>query len=148
MPALRLAAACLVAACSSMLVASAQARPAGPAMIAEFNELRTAHGLRALRYSRSLARTSFRYSRLQLRRDRFGHSSRIMASSRFARLGEILALVPGRRVQARRTLQAWLDSPSHRAVVLNRAYRYAGSGWSRGRMGARRAVVWTAQFGR
>lgn len=148
MPARRLAAACLAAACLLVPAPGAEARPAGPRIIAEFNEVRLAHGLPALHYSGSLARSSSRYSRVQLRRDRFGHAARIIASSRFSKLGEILALVRGEEIHASQTLRSWLDSPSHRRVLLNPVYRYAGVGWARGLLGTRLSVVWTAQFGR
>jgi uncharacterized protein YkwD len=130
------------------LSATAEAGAPGHAMIRGFNQVREAHGLRPLRYSQSLAGSSARYSRLQLRRDRFGHSARIMASSRFSRLGEILALVRGDEIRASWTLQSWLSSPGHRQVLLNPVYRYAGAGWAHGLMGESRAVVWTAQFGK
>jgi uncharacterized protein YkwD len=117
-------------------------------MVDKINKVRGSHGLRALRYSRSLARSSSRYSRHVLRTDRFAHASRIRASRRFSRLGEILALSSGWKIRRKRTLRLWLGSPGHRAVLLSSSFRYVGAARVRGRFGGWRAMVWTVQFGR
>ena len=149
MSALRPVAACLVLVWPLVLsVASAEARSSPSPMVAKINAARGAHGMRPLRYSPSLTRSSSRYGRYLLRCDRFGHAGRIMASGRFSRLGEILALTHGSKLRSSRTLRNWLDSPSHRAVLLSSSFRYIGAAAVRGRLGGRRAVVWTVQFGR
>jgi uncharacterized protein YkwD len=148
MSALRRAAACLVLACSLVLPAtSAEGRASASPMVERINDVRRAHGLRALRSSPSLARSSSRFARHLLRTDRFAHAARIRASGRFSRLGEILALTGGWNLQTRRPLGRWLGSASHRAVLLGRSFRYVGAAAVRGRFGGRRAVVWTVRFG-
>lgn len=149
MLALRPAATCLILTWPLVLsVASAEARPSPSPMVAKINAAREAQGMRALRYSRSLTRSSSRYARYLLRSDRFAHAGRIIASARFSKLGEILALTHGWKLKSARTLGYWLGSPSHRAVLLSSSFRYVGAAGIRGRLGRRRAVVWTVQFGR
>ena len=149
MPVLRLAAPCLVVACSLALSATSQEVHASPSpMVDKINAVRSAHGMRPLRYSRSLARSSSRFSRHLLRTGRFAHGRRIMASGRFSRLGEILALTRGWRIRRKPTLVRWLASPGHRAVLLSSSYRYVGAARARGRLEGGKAIVWTVQFGR
>ena len=149
MPALRRPAVCLVLACPLALGATPSHASESPlSMVARINQVRTTHGLSALQYSPSLARSSSRFARHLVRVDRFAHGARIMASSRFSRLGEVLALTHGWRIRRRQTLKNWLSSPSHRALLLSSSFRYVGAGRVRGYFGAARAVVWTVQFGR
>ncbi len=149
MSALRSIAAILAVACTFLLApAAGEARESPSPMVDEINQVRKAHGVRPVLYSPSLSRSSSRFARYLARTRQFGHSSPIWASGRFSRLGEILALVRGPKIQRRQTLSAWLYSPSHREVVLNPAYRYAGAGRARGSFEGSSAVVWTVHFGR
>ncbi len=148
MPALRSTAAILAVACTVLLApAAGHARKSPSPMIDKINEVREAHGISPVRYSRSLHRSSSRFARYLAGTRQFGHGSPIWASRHFSRLGEILALVKGEKIRRGETLSSWMYSSSHRAVVLNPAYRYVGAGWRRGHFGAT-AVVWTAHFGR
>ncbi len=147
MSALRPVAVGLVVACTLMLAATAQAHRSPSPMVDEINKVRGAHGLRALHYSPSLARSSSRYVRYMVRTGRFAHSARIMAGGRFSQLGEILALTPGREVQRERTLGNWLSSPSHRAVLMSASFRYIGAARRHSDFGGD-GVVWAAHFGR
>ena len=146
MSALRSVAAMMAVACTLLLApAAGQARKPPSLLVSKINEVREAHGVRPARHSRSLSKSSSAFARYLARTHQFGHSSRIRASNRFSKLGELLALTP-RRVRKRRMLNLWLQSPSHRAVLLDPAFRYVGVG--RGRYGGARAVVWTVHFGR
>ena len=148
MAVLRTAAVCLLLACALVLSTTSPNAKASPSpMVDKINKVRAAHGMRALRYSGSLARSSSRYSRHVLRTDRFAHASRIMASRRFSRLGEILALSAGWKVRRKQTLRQWLGSAGHRTVLLSPDFRYVGAARVRGRFAANRAMVWTVQFG-
>lgn len=145
MTALRPIAACLALACALTFGATASASPSP--MIDQINQVRRAHDLPTLRYSRSLSRSSFRYSRHLVRTGRFTHAPRIMASARFSTLGEILARTPGLELQRSRTLGGWLLSPTHRAVLLSRAFRYVGAGRALAWSGGDAATIWAVQFG-
>ena len=118
------------------------------AMTKAINDVRARHGLAAMRRSGSLADSAGRYSRWLLANDTFGHLSRIQASSRFALLGEALAWHSGRRFSVRHTLNRWMASPGHRAIVLSPVMRWQGTGVTRGRMGAMRATVWVLHVGK
>ncbi|HEX5910700.1 MAG TPA: CAP domain-containing protein [Thermoleophilaceae bacterium] len=126
---------------------AAQANPAH-AVVAKVNSYRAANGLPALRLSRSLSRSSYAYARHLMRSDRFGHSSHIRASSRFNMLGENLAFSWGKRRSARIPVRGWARSAPHRAVLLNRKFRYVGVGRVAGRFGSRRATIWVLHAGR
>ena len=149
MPASRRAAACLALACAVVLSTTSSQAGASPSpMVDKINKVRAAYGLPALRYSRSLARSSSLFSRHVLRTGRFAHASRIWASRRFSSVGEILALNSGWRVRRKRTLRLWLGSLGHRNVLMSPAYRYIGAARAHGLLGVNPATVWTVQFGR
>ena len=139
----------VVLACAALLLpaSAAQANPARD-VVQQVNNYRAAHGLSKLKLSRSLSRSSFAYARRLMRSDRFGHSSRIRASSRFHMLGENLAFSWGKRRSARIPVRGWSRSAPHRAVLLNRSFRYVGVGRVAGRFGSRRATIWVLHAGR
>ena len=112
------------------------------------NEVRARNGLEALRTSSSLAGSARRFSRWLMANDTFGHLGSIQASSDFVLLGEALAMHTGRRFKVRATLDRWMSSASHRAIVLSRTMRWQGAGVTRGLFGARPATIWVLQVGR
>ena len=118
------------------------------AFASKVNKARASHGLPALRASVSLRGSSRAYARWMLRRDSFGHRARIQASKRFSLRGEVLARTPARAPTAGQIIRAWLDSPSHRAVLLNPRYRYIGVGLARGRLAGRPTTLLVGHFGR
>ena len=117
-------------------------------MVAAINQVRGQHGLGELRSSSSLAGSAGRYSRWLLANDTFRHLSSIQASSHFAMLGEALESHSGRRFDVRETLNRWMGSPSHRAIVLSPVMRWQGAGVTRGRFGASPATMWVLHTGR
>ena len=117
-------------------------------MVQAINQVRAQHGLGGLRSSSSLAGSAGRYSRWLLANDTFRHLSSIQASSQFAMLGEALEWHGGRRFDVRGTLNRWMGSPAHRAIVLSPAMRWQGAGVTRGRFGASRATMWVLHTGR
>lgn len=132
-----------------LAVPSSQASAAKPStvMLQEINKARQANGLASLRGSSSLRRTSKRYAGYMLRSGYFGHLTRIRASRRFRRLGEIIAIHRGSRLAIRNTVRRWLNSPPHRAVILSSGFRYAGAGTRRGRFHGHRSRTWVMHFG-
>ena len=116
-------------------------------MLAAVNTVRAKHGLAALRGSPSLRRSARRYARWMLRKDYFGHLSRIRASSHFSLLGEALAWHSGRRAGVSRTVRAWMHSPPHRALLLHPGFRFLGAGMARGRLGRRGVTAWVLHLG-
>jgi uncharacterized protein YkwD len=140
--------ACVCTAAALLLPAApAPAAKAEREAIDALNDVRRAHGLPALRVSRSLNRSSGRYARRMIRRDFFGHAARIQVAGAFRSAGETLAWHPGRRARPRRTIRRWMNSPGHRAVLLSRGFRWVGMGLARGRLGSRVATTWVAHVG-
>jgi len=149
MPRLRIFVLCAFVACLLVPVSPASAaRSAEDQMLAKINSYRAQHGLPKVRKSKSLTRSAERYSWKQMRNGYFGHANRIQASSKYDRLGEILAWRRGTRAAVRETFRMWLNSGGHRAVIMDRGFRYAGAGLAQGRHGGgRKAAIWTVQFG-
>jgi uncharacterized protein YkwD len=138
----------LVAVAAALLVpAGASAGSASRAVLKRVNKIRARHGLPKLHRSRSLERTAHRYSRYQMRRGYFGHSSHIRASGRYRTLGEILEMHRGTAANVHSSVYNWMHSSSHRAIILSRAFRFAGAGRASGRFHGRRVTIWTMQFG-
>jgi uncharacterized protein YkwD len=136
------------------VLATALALPGGASasksidMLNAVNMVRAQHGLPAVHYSRTLAHSAHSYSATLMRTGYFGHDSRIHASRRFRTLGEILEWRRGLRPAVWATLRDWMNSPPHRAVILDGEFRYAGAGYVRGRFHGRRATIWAMHFGR
>jgi uncharacterized protein YkwD len=152
--------ACVLCALSTLLVlAFATAAPAAEAassrvdsgeraVVRAINRARAAHGLRALRSHRRLARAADAHTRSMLRSDYFSHgafSSRVRRYVSFRRIGETIAMTT--RCSARKVVRMWLNSPPHRAVLLTSGFRRIGVGRRKGRLGATRACLVTADFG-
>lgn len=149
MSARRAVAVILAIACTSLSSPTAgEARKSPSPMVDKINRVREANGVRPARYSRSLSGSSSRFAGYLARTHQFAHGSRIMASGRFARLGEVLALTRGWEVRRSQTLRHWLSSPGHRAVLLSPAFSYVGAARVRGRFAGRPALFWAVQFGR
>jgi uncharacterized protein YkwD len=139
---------------TGLLIVAATVLPAAPAAasaqqdaIAQLNQIRHASGLGQLRRSGSLNRSATRYAKHMIAADYFGHASRIAASSAFDRVGETLELHSGWKPDASQTIDEWMNSPSHRAVLLSGSYRYVGMGVARGRIGSQLVTVWVAHVG-
>jgi len=128
-------------------VAEAQASPT-LTMIAKVNDLRRSHGLRALQISPSLMHSATRYSRHMMSGQYFGHASRIEASSRYKRLGEILEIHQGMKAGIGTAYSDWLHSPPHLGVILDPSFNYVGGGYTMGRFRGRGNTIWVMHFGR
>jgi uncharacterized protein YkwD len=117
-------------------------------MTKAINDVRAQNGLPAFERSASLTGSAERYSHWLMANDVLTHQSSIWASSRFKLLGEALEMHSGRRFDVRGTINRWLGSPSHRAILLSPVMRRQGAGVTRGRFGSRRATVWVLHVGR
>jgi uncharacterized protein YkwD len=130
-------------------------------LVREINEVRHAHGLGRVRLSSGLSEAARRHTRDMVGRQYFAHTSptgvtlqdRVAASSFATRgrwyAGETLAWGAGPRGKAGNVVEAWMRSPSHRAVILSRDPRYGWIGVSRARgrfLGHEDMRIWTADF--
>jgi uncharacterized protein YkwD len=127
--------------------AGATAASPGALMLKKVNTYRAHHGLKKVRFNRSLAHSAAAFSRYQMRKGRFGHASRIHASHRFRMLGEIIEIHRG-GAGVRTAFKAWLHSPPHRSIIVNRSFKMAGAGFVTGRFHGHRCTIWTMHFGR
>lgn len=128
--------------------------PAAPAAanaqrdaIDQLNKIRVAHGLPALRASRSLHQSSTRYARHIVSSGYFGHMSRIAVSSGFRRAGETLEMHSGWQPDPGLAIQGWMNSPTHRAVLLSPQFKWVGMGIAKGRNANGAYTVWVAHVG-
>src|SRR5215213_11213390 len=112
---------------------------AGTVVLQRLNAVRAAHGAPRLRIDRTLARVAGRHSRDMVLHHYFAHDSRSGArfSARIAgsgwmgdrrrwKVGENLAWGTGCSATAASVVAAWLQSPAHRRVLLDPAYRVVG----------------------
>lgn len=156
-----------VAAVSSAVAASTQTeRRAGLelAVVREVNQIRAAHGLRALVVSSGLHASALTHSRAMLDGGFFDHTSpdgtpfyeRIRKAypqrpNERWRVGENLFATSG-ALTARETVAAWLASPAHRDILLSAAWREIGvavvrSPLAEGDFGGLPTWLATADFG-
>lgn len=117
------------------------------AFVAAVNEERAAHGLRRLRVAASLQRSSFDHAHRMLDEQRFRHLDAIRVPRRFGLRGEVLARMDLGHESAEKIVRWWLASPSHRAVLLNRRFRFIGVGLAPGWLAGRPVALVTAHFG-
>ena len=137
----------LVAGLMVVPAASAVAKSDSTRMVAAINKTRATHGLPALRQAPTLSRSSTRFAQHLMASDVFGHDSRIHASSRFRRVGEVLSISRGLKLRPRGAVRGWMRSPSHRFLLLDRNFRFVGAGPARGSFLGRSSTLWVAQFG-
>ena len=129
--------------CANAATAAAVAPspPMSEAVRCLVNGIRSAHGLRELRPSERLKSAAERHGADMVRRQYFDHDSPggrsvtdRVRSTGYLRgagdwaLGEDLGWGTGDLSTPAAIVQAWMDSPPHRAVILNRRYREAGVG--------------------
>jgi uncharacterized protein YkwD len=118
-------------------------------LLTTMNAVRTSHHLRALRVDFHLVRAARGHSADMMRRQYFAHGSvagRVVAAgARGPLFGEDLAWATS--ITANWVVEAWLASPSHRAILLRPGFRRVGIGYAFGSfIGHGGAGVVTADF--
>jgi uncharacterized protein YkwD len=138
---------------------SAQAAGEAAAVIRAINDQRAANGLAPVRRDRSLATLAHGHSARMVARRSFSHGDfgKRIRSSRWAKrreqwvAGETLAWGTGRRGTPAGVVDAWMQSPEHRDIVLDPRFRVVGVGQVRGvpvgRVHGRGGHTYTADFG-
>ncbi len=143
---------------------SAEPSAAGPSatVLRMLNAIRATHGVAPLRLDRRLARSARRHSCDMVAHHSFAHESRSGArfSARIARagwmrrhrrwtVGENLAWGTGPEADPASIAMAWLQSPPHRDILLERRFRVVGIGVVRGTpiAGSQDGRTYTADFG-
>lgn len=147
---------CLAAPASSEAKRSARLDRQEAKIVQLVNLIRGDRGLRGLKVSRSLNRAANVHTWDMMVANYFSHTSRNGTSSgtrvrRYRRartVGETIAYVSRsqRRGAAWRVVNMWMNSPSHRRVLLTRKFRRIGVARQTGRFSGRRAILFTADF--
>jgi uncharacterized protein YkwD len=132
------------------------------AIVCLINQRRTERGRRRLDHKSSLGKAAGRHTRHMKRRGCFSHecpgekdlAGRIHDTSYLPcgcswGVGENIAWGTGDRGSPRNIVQAWMDSPSHRANMLNRDFRHIGVGVGSGTPSRSSAdgAIYTTDFG-
>jgi uncharacterized protein YkwD len=123
-------------------------------VIQRLNDARAQQGLPALRPARGLNRAADRHSRDMLVRDFFDHPSsdgtpfdtRVRRYAKASMVGETLASLPDRHGGAATVVQIWMESPAHRAIVLDPRLTRIGLARRWGTLGSTETAVVTADF--
>ena len=139
--------ACALLAGALAVPVSAEGKTSGGKAIDYLNQMRKRHGLRPFGASHDLSRTSRAFAIWQMRQGRFGHRARVSCSRRWRSAGEAIAIYTGWDLRWRWVIRRWLNSPSHRGILLNSRFRWVGIGADRGYFHGRRATIWVLQAG-
>ena len=142
---LSLALMCAIAVTGMPQTAQAARSKRGNEMMRVINNMRANAGLRPLRPSDRLVRSSRARSELMMQADFFAHPAELRVPT-FDRVGEVLELHGGRAPQPRNVLRRWLNSYGHRAVLTGR-YRRVGAARAVGRYNGSRATIWVVRVG-
>jgi uncharacterized protein YkwD len=140
-------------------VAAGTTLPPRTVMLEKLNHARAAYGLGAVRPALRLRLAALRHSDDMVSRDYFSHTSpggrtlfdRITRSGFVSgyswEAGETLAWGTGVLGKPGQIVQAWLNSPEHRAILLSSAWSRIGISRACGRfLGHTGACVWTADW--
>jgi uncharacterized protein YkwD len=138
------------------------ARHARHAVVCQINKKRHRHGLNGVSTKYALRKAGKRHSRFMQRRSCFAHQcpgekdlvGRIHATSYLPcnctwRVGETLAWGMRGQGTPRAIVKAWMHSPPHRQVLLDRGLRNVGIGlvWGSPSSRGAKAATYTADFG-
>jgi uncharacterized protein YkwD len=123
-------------------------------VIEGINAARAQQGMGPVRAHRGLSRAADVHSRDMLRADFFDHPSsdgtsfeqRVRRFARARMVGETIASLRQRQGGAGTVVQMWLESPPHRAIVLESRFRRIGIARRFGTLGGARNAVVTADF--
>ena len=126
---------------ADIMPSRANAAKVSRATLCLLNAERRAHGLKKLRTNGRLRHAATGYARFMVKRDFFAHEgpggstplsrirrTRYLHGARAWAIGENLAWGTGSFATPRSTVRAWMNSPGHRANILNGSFREIGIG--------------------
>ena len=127
--------------------------PSPAAIVADINVVRRQHGLARLLPTKSLRKMATIHDRDMLNTGVFSHNGegttftgRVHRHVRFRGVGEAIAWSTA-QVSAWTVVKMWMNSPPHRAELLNPTYRRIGVGAASGQLGRYgKGVVVTADL--
>jgi uncharacterized protein YkwD len=148
---------------ADVLPSKSGAAAARKATLCLVNAERTSHGMRALKFNARLEKAASAYSRQMVAHHFFDHVSPsgtgIVTRLRRVRyitpriawsIGENIAWGEGTLGTPEATVDAWMNSPGHRANILSSSFREAGVGVAPGlpQGGGQPGATYTLDFGR
>lgn len=143
---------------SSLMPSAHDTAAVGGSIVCLINAIRAQYGLQPLRPIRALNASAMGHSRDMMAHDYFGHNSltgRTPAQrmqhmgapcSNGCELGENIAWVTGVYSTPSAIVQAWMNSPGHRANILDPVFHYEGLGVAEGAPGGQTATTVTQDF--
>lgn len=137
---------------ASTAASAAQTTGVRAALLAELNRVRANAHLGALRLDGLMGDAAGAYSRHMARVGRIGHgawSARVAHSaSSPSHDGEVIGWLgpDSARAEATSIVQAWLNSPVHRAVLLDGGFRRVGIGRAVGMFTGSSTAIYTVDF--
>jgi uncharacterized protein YkwD len=138
----------LLASCG-VPVAAFAADGAKERMIDRINEARSSEaGLPALRSAPELERSAGAFAHWLVGHEALQHRPAVSTNRSYPHCGEALAMHFSLQAQVGATLRAWLQSPTHRGLVLTSSMNLVGIGHARGRLGGQPRTVWVIQVAR
>jgi uncharacterized protein YkwD len=117
-------------------------------MIGAINDAREHASLPPLTAMPQLERSAGAFARFLLRNGKFAHRPKTSMTRRYPHAGEALSMHFSLQAQVSATLDAWLGSASHRALVLTQSMDRVGIGHARGRYLGRPRTIWVVQVAR
>ena len=115
-------------------------------MIAKINAARADQGgLPPLRAARNLQRSAGAFARWLVGHDQFQHRPSVSVTRNYRHCGEALAMHYSLQADVGNTLGSWLESPTHRALVLTNSMNLVGVGHASGRSAGQPRTVWVMQ---
>jgi uncharacterized protein YkwD len=134
--------------CGTESVALASSTPE-ERMIAKINVARADQGgLRPLKAAPNLDRSAGAFARWLVTHNQFQHRPSVSVTRNYHHCGEALALHYSLQAEVGGTLSTWLNSPTHRALVLTSSMNLVGVGHASGRAGGKPRTVWVMQVAR
>ena len=132
---------------ASLLVPTASATASTQSsVVRRVNQVRAQHGLAPFRMNTALGRAAGAHSAAMIAGGGLSHGSLQSRLHRYlsaATYGEAIAWMPGRLGTAASVVNAWLNSPPHRAILLSPQFHRIGVGAVHGRMGGQRGTSFT-----
>jgi uncharacterized protein YkwD len=126
----------------SQVLATAPAK-----MYEALNAARVRNGVPPFTISESLTLATTHWARICARRKLFQHA-RVLMVPGFSLVGDILARAPGKKPAVKAVADAWMASPEHSPIILDRHFTTMGVAVAAARYGRKWWMVWDVRFGK
>jgi uncharacterized protein YkwD len=110
------------------------------------NRARVRNGVPPFKISESLTLATTHWVRICARRKLFQHE-RVLGVAGFSLVGDILARAPGKKAATKAVADAWMASPEHSPIILDRKFTTMGVAVVPAHYKHRWWMVWDVRFG-